>query len=127
MEITNIQRRIARQMPFSFILTFPLTSLGEANIAPKEIVIPIPRASHCKETTIGINRANIIKIALEKSVLRKKSVISDIFVYSMFFFVFKRDESYLVPISSFNSFCTVSILRLSGSLILSAYLLIFLK
>ena len=69
----------------------PLTSLGEANMAPIVIVIPMCNASNFTPTIMGMVSAIPKRMALEKSVLLKNPERSLMEVDKKFFETFTKD------------------------------------
>lgn len=78
-------------MPVILWRMLPLTSLGEASMAPTVIVIPMGKISNFTPKIIGIVSAIPKRIALEKSELLKYSERSLKAVPTMFFDDFKNN------------------------------------
>lgn len=73
-KLTNMVRAEANNIPVIICLKLPLTSLGEASIAPKVTTTPACRAPSFIPTITGMVSAIPNRIAFKKSVLLKKEI-----------------------------------------------------
>ena len=88
-KLTIMANSVASKIPVILCRILPLTSLGDASMAPTVMAIPISSASSFTPATMGRVSAIPKRMALEKSVLFTNSERSFSEVATMFFGSFK--------------------------------------